>query len=435
MARCDLRYYLWLVLLGTAGAGAKGTLLPVLVVALGFWAAWRWWHEGRAPRRVIGIGVCLGIAFLVVYLHTMSAWRTGEAKLNPFHVFRLTGFWRMFAGSWTHVLAGVLPLAVATPLAQIACAAVVFAGTCGVRLLAIPYLFWGDLEKRDTMLVSWLGTFFVASAGMGLLMELNSYGELYLILMMRLPLGVLTAGFLVAAARRIFSWWRVPAQAIGSASPFAPRMPAGSVAVVQRAPWLPRLIVGGGVAVLIGALGVQTSLWWTRNRPGLVEWLGTAPDLKPDGYMRELQEALLWVRGNTEPNAVLVANAFTPENMRKDHWGALDHTLMGVHFYYSALSERRLWFEGPHYIMDTSRARLRARLASNFFYRGRALDPSVVTQAPSYVLLDRSLKDNAVVTLPLGARVFSNSRISIFRLSIPPPRLSKGALVVEGAVQ
>jgi hypothetical protein len=103
--------------------------------------------------------------------------------------------------------------------------------------------------------------------------------------------------------------------------------------------------------------------------------------------------------------------------MRKDHWGALDRTLMGVHFYYSALSERRLWFEGPNYIMDTSRARLRASLASNFFYRGRELAPVIVTEAPSYVLLDRSLKDDAVVTLPLGARVFSNPRISIYRLS------------------
>ena len=53
-----------------------------------------------------------------------------------------------------------------------------------------------------------------------------------------------------------------------------------------------------------------------------------------------MQEALLWVRHNTERNAVLVANACTPENMKKDHWVTLDRTLTGVHFYYSALSER-----------------------------------------------------------------------------------------------
>jgi hypothetical protein len=432
VARCDVRYYAWLVLLGTAGTGAKGTLLPVMVGALSLWALWRWWHEGRAPLRIIGFAVCLTGAFILVYLPTMFSWQTGDAKLNPFHVFQLTGFWKQHLAGCTQALAQVLPVALASPLAQVACAVVVFAGTCGVRLLAIPYLVWGDGEKRDPMLVGWMGSFFAASAGMGLLLELNSYGELYLILMMRLPLAVLTAGFFVAATRRIVAWWRPPAGRTDSASPFAVR-PAGPGGVLRRAPWLPRFVVGGGVAVLIGALGVQTTLWWTRNRPGLVEWLNTSPNLKPDGYMQELQEALLWVRGNTEPNAVLVANAFTPENMRKDHWGALDHTLMGVHFYYSALSERRLWFEGPNYIMDTTRARIRASLASNFFYRGRPLDPTIVSMAPSYVLLDRSLKDDAVVTLPLGARVFSNARIAIYRLSEPAPQRVAGDPIVVAA--
>ncbi len=434
-ATCEVRHYGWLVLLGAAGTGAKGTLLPAMVCALGLWAIWRWWREGRVPRRVIGLGLCLGGAFLVVYLETMSSWRTGEAKLNPFHVFQLTGFWKLHLAAWTEALAHVLPLALASPLAQLACAAVVFAGTCGVRLLAIPYLVWGDLEKRDTMLVGWLGAFFTASAGMGLMMELNSYGELYLILMMRLPMAVLTAGFLIAALRRILAWWHAPAEGPASRSPFASRLPVDrrGAGLLRPPSWLPRLVVGSGAAVLFGALGVQTSLWWSRNRPGLVEWLNTPAEVQPDRSMRELQEALLWVRENTESNAVLVANACTPENMRKDHWGALDRTLMGVHFYYSALTERRLWFEGPSYIMDTTRARIRAGLAANFFYRGRSLDPAIVANAPSYVLLDRSLKDDAVVTLPLGARVFSNSRMIVYRLSEPTLRPSVKDLVSGGS--
>src|SRR6185436_12655131 len=36
--RCDARHGTWLLLLGTAGTGAKGTLLPVIVCALGIWA-------------------------------------------------------------------------------------------------------------------------------------------------------------------------------------------------------------------------------------------------------------------------------------------------------------------------------------------------------------------------------------------------------------
>jgi hypothetical protein len=103
--------------------------------------------------------------------------------------------------------------------------------------------------------------------------------------------------------------------------------------------------------------------------------------------------------------------------MKKDHWAALDRTLTGVHFYYSAISERRLWFEGPHYIMDTTRARKRASMASGFFYHGKPLDSNLVSEDPTYVLLDRSLADGAKVTLPLGSRVFANRRMEIFQLS------------------
>ena len=417
--RCTAGHYAWLLLLGTAGTGAKGTVLPVLLCALGLWAAWRWWRERRLPVRLIGFGVCLAVAFALVYLPTMSQWRTGDAAWRPFHVFQLTAFWKQQLPAWTQWLAQWLPGAAAATIASLACAAVVFAGTCGVRLLAIPYLFWGDLEKRDRLLVGWIGAFFIASAGMGMVMELNSYGELYLILMMRLPMAVLSAAFLVAAFRRVRAWWREArvAPATATASPFAPR-PAAALhrgAGVWR--WLPRVVIGSGTLVVMFALGMQTSLWWTRNRTGLREWLRTPVDLKPDGYMQELQEALLWVRENTEPNAVLVANACTPENMRKDHWGALDRTLTGVHFYYSALSERRLWFEGPHYILDTTRARIRANLASNFFYRGRALKPSVVSAGPCYVLIDRSLADGAKVALSPDRRVFANPRMEIYRLT------------------
>jgi hypothetical protein len=128
---------------------------------------------------------------------------------------------------------------------------------------------------------------------------------------------------------------------------------------------------------------------------------------------------------------VLVANSCTPENMKKDHWGSLDRTLTGVHFYYSAISEGRLWFEGPNYILDTTRA----RLASNFFYRGESLPPETVSEDPTYVRLDRSLADGAEVSLPLGHRVFGNERIEIYRLSddTAPGVVVEGASVAGGA--
>lgn len=418
-AHCSARQYGWLLLLGTAGTGAKGTVLPVLICALALWTLWRWGRECRLSPRLIAFGVCLGAAFAMVYVPTMSGWRTGDAAWRPFHVFQLTAFWKLHLPAWTQWLAQWMPRSTAGTLASLACAAVVFAGTCGVRLLALPYLVWGD-ESRDRLVVSWLGAFFVAAAGMGMLMELNSYGELYVILMMRLPMAALAAGFCVAAVRRIGRWLHQlqSEPAAASRSPFA-LQPSALLHARPTAFWLPRLIVIGGTLVLLVAFGLQTSLWWTRNRAGLGEWWRTPMDVKPDSSMQELREALLWVRENTEPNAVLVANAFTPENMKKDHWGALDRTLMGVHFYYSAFSERRLWFEGPNYILDTTRARIRANLASNFFYRGRPLDRHLVNDGPCYVLIDRSLGDGARAGFAADKRVFSNTRMEIYRLADP----------------
>jgi hypothetical protein len=268
---------------------------------------------------------------------------------------------------------------------------------------------------------------------MGLLMSLNSHGELYVLLMMRLPMAVLTAALLVQWARGMVRARMANREPGAEERPDFVRNVIGSPSVSPgEMGGVMRWLTGAGVVALLAILGVQSSLWVVRNRTGFQEWLKTPTDLKPDGYMQELREALIWVRDHTEPNAVLVANACTPENMKKDHWGALDRTLTGVHFYYSALSERRLWFEGPNYILDTTRARIRANLASNFFYRGRALRAGVVGNAPSYVLLDRSLKDGAEVTLPLGARVFTNARMDIYRLSESRPAKGGRPAVSEG---
>src|SRR5262249_52394250 len=63
LERCDLRHGLWLLLLATAGTGAKGTVVPVLVCALGLWTLWRWIRQGKLPLRLVVFGVCLSLAF------------------------------------------------------------------------------------------------------------------------------------------------------------------------------------------------------------------------------------------------------------------------------------------------------------------------------------------------------------------------------------
>ena len=402
LTRCGPHHYAWLVLLAAAGTGAKGTVLPVLICALGLWAAWRWLSDRQFPGRWVAIGFGLSAGFAMVYLATMSSWRTGDARFNPLHVFQLTGFWQANLSVWQQALGTWLPVPLAAAVASVSCALVIFAGTCGVGLLAIPYLVWRRGRAGDP-LVGWLGAFLLACVGMGLLMELNSYGELYLILMIRLPMSVLAAAGMVDGVRRLRLWRAESVARVGSAPGAA------------RGRWVQQSSVGFAGLVIALVFVVQGSSWVARNRAGFAEWLATPAKPRMDDRRHHLNEALLWIRKNTERNAVIVANACTPENMKKDHWGALDNTLTGVHFYYSALSERRLWFEGPNYIMDTTRARIRANAASAFFYRGRTLEPTIVTRDPCYVLIDRSLADGAKISVPGYPQIFSNARIDIYR--------------------
>lgn len=404
--RCTGWHVAWLGLLAAAGTGAKGTLLPVMLCALALWFGWRWARERTFPQRLAVFGVVMGLAFAAVYAVTMSSWRTGDAAFRPFHVFELTEFWRTYLPLWQQGLARWLPDALAHPLAALACASVVFAGTCGVRLLAIPYLWWGQRRGQEP-LVAWLGAFFVASASMGLLMELNSYGELYLILMIRLPMAALAGAAIIEAYERV-QRWRIER---------VPRATRGPGSFALPGSWR-RLVVVAGSALCLVAVAVQARLWLSRNHTGFALWLATPPKAPADDSMRQLHEALRWVRNNTDRNAVLVTNAFTLENMKKDHWGALDRTLAGVHFYYSALSERRLWFEGHNYIMDTTRARIRANMAAGFFYRGRPLDPMIISVgSPTYAVVDRSLADGARVDASIHPLVFQNARIEVYQLS------------------
>ena len=47
LERCGVPHHAWLLLLAAAGTGAKGTVLPVLICALGLWVLWRWMPSRR----------------------------------------------------------------------------------------------------------------------------------------------------------------------------------------------------------------------------------------------------------------------------------------------------------------------------------------------------------------------------------------------------
>jgi hypothetical protein len=278
------------------------------------------------------------------------------------------------------------------------CAALVLVASEGIRLLAIPYLFTS--RRTDAApVVEWLGAVFLCSTAAGLLLKLEAVGELYVLLMVRLPAAVLTAGFLVEVIQK----WRASERGSQELGVATRRTGHGLRAIVA--------------ALAVAVLGVQIAGRCYRGRTGLAEWLNTKPGLAAMSRdMQGLREALLWVRHHTETDAVLVTNTFTSDNMKKDHWGAVDGTLAGVHYYYSALSERRLLVEGPNYLLDPVQISQRLELAADIFYRRRVPTADLFGGMPCYAVIDHTVADKAAVALDPKARIFGNARIEIYRL-------------------
>lgn len=409
----------WLGLMAAAATGAKGTVMPILLLALGLWAGWNWWRERHLPWRLVVIGAAMTVAFGGVYVATMSSWGGGQARFEPFHVYELTQFWKTWFSVWQHWLARWLPDAAATQLAALACGVVAFVGTCGVRLLAIPYLLSGDASHRQGP-VAWLGAVTIAGAALGGALHLHANSELYLILVIRLPLAVLASAFVVSMASRLRAWTRSFRATAGPDAAAIGRPGLRSGELRLGLVWF----AVGGVGL---ALAAQSATSVLRQQRGFSEWLRIGANTRVTENMRQLRETMLWIRGHTERDAVLVANAFTPVHLQKGRGRLVDHTTAGVHYYYSALSERRLWVEGPTYVMQTTMARQRMERAARVFAGGAPA--SAVTSGPCYALVDLSLGDGAKPALPLRARVFANARYEIYRL---PPDVSAPATQLAG---
>lgn len=407
--RLRLRAVVWLGLLAAAGTGAKGTVLPVLLLGLGIWMSVRWWRSRRLPARQGLIGAAMALCFGVVYVFVLSAWGAGTAEFDPFRVYHLTQFWQEYAVPCQRALKRWLDAPdVGTWLGALVCALGVFAGTAGVRLLALPYLLRIDPRHRAAM-AAWLGAAVLASFLMGSLLHFDSNGELYLILLMRLPLAVLAGAALASGGARL----RV----------FLAELPRGALRRADqfRLALLALIVVGLGSTLLI-----QSSLWFARSRRGFADWLAVRPDLRINDDLVPMYEAMLWLRANSERHAVVVANAFTEKNLKEGRGVLVDHTTAGVHYYYSALSERHLWIEGPSYQLDLDRSRQRLALADRLFYRGYVPSSRVFARGPVYVLLDHAIGDGARLALPERHRVFSNGRFEVYRLPREAPVRAAG---------
>jgi hypothetical protein len=350
------------------------------------------------------MGMIMGGVFLSVYFLAMSAWGTGAASFEAFQVFHITGFWQHYVIPWQRALKHWLHAPdFGTWLGASLCALTVLAGSLGVQLLAIPFVLRpAQSQRRD--LTIWLSATALASCAAGTFIHMDSNGELYFILLMRLPLAVLATGFIVSAV----TYWaheyrsRQTHRSIQS--------PSLGLRSLQRAF---RILGTAGVAL---CLLLQSAFALLRDRDGFEAWLRFTSDVKINDDLLPLYDAMQWLRDHTESDAVLVANAFTASNLHNGRGVLVDHTTAGVYYYYSALSERRLWIEGPSYLLDAERVQRRLRQADRIFYHHRPPTTAMMTLDPCYIVLDHGIGDGASIALPAKQRVYANSRFEIYRI-------------------
>lgn len=388
---------LWLSLLAAAATGAKGTVIPVILAALALWSLQLWLSARRLPWRCVQLGFALFLPFLGVYLIAMSEWGSGATVFRPLQTLELSSFWREHHEAWKTAFASLLGQSAGAGLATSLCFLVVALGTEGVRCLALPWFIARGLLGRNSF-VLWLGLVWSVTLGLGLLLDMDCYSQLYFLLLGQIPAAILASAALLHLAGALRKRLRRNLRLT------RPGLPA-----------FLHLLSPLALCLLIAlTLGAQIRLWGMGLAPGLnrMQQVNNQPALPT----LHLHEAMRWVRTHTERDAILVANTFTPKNLRRGPKQGADATWLGTHYFYSALSERRLYVEGPAYLLNQKLARERMDAAARIFYEGGTPGAQLAGLRHRYLLLDRALEDDASVKLPRRDLVYSNPRIDIYRI-------------------
>lgn len=396
------RQIFWIVLLAAAGTAAKGSVLPVLLGGFALWIPWSWLRGRKLARRHLLLAGAMLAAFGIVYLVTMAAWGSAGAVVQPFEVCRMSEFWDKHAIPWTRLLKRTLHAPdFGTWLGGAVTSMGVLAGTTGVRIVGMAYLA-GCRRGHRVDFARWLVATAVASYAIGLTLHFDANSELYFLLLSRLPTAALAAAFVVDITRR----WRAYRR----------------LADTGFAIWASRAGLYSAAATMIPCLGLQVANTITCHREGFVDWVHFDPNTKINADLLPLYEVTGWLRTHTENDAVILTNAFTVRNLKTERGILVDHTTVGVHYYFSALTERRMWIEGPTYALDQVEARRRLVRSAQTFYANRAPPRSLLRAGHSYIVLDHDVGDGASFSSNYGTRVFANSRFEVFRLKpIPAP--------------
>lgn len=443
-----------LAILAAVGTGAKGTVVPPLLVALSIWGVVEAVQLRRIPIKTTLLFMTLASGFGLVYFTILSDWGTGAAAIAPLFSIKLSSFWHEHADAWATLLEGWgLSSRLSIPLAHAACVIAVLVGFSGIRLLGLIAV-WQWKEQVSPKLTLWLGLAAAMYFAFGHFLVLDSNSQLYLLYPVRLPQAVLTASvmlwiyslvkvrlleferpaaayirltvvicFAVVAGILVFtdhlSWWGAMVLVSATAFFFGPsRHEQAALRKRDFGRFLWR--VSPLVAVLAVTL-IQVNHWRLSNVQGFKLWLTQSTTAAEENVVL-LREGMDWIRTNTPPDSVFVASAFSEKNLRPDSLARLDNTTVDKYYYYSAFAERRFWVEGPTYLRDQYAAARRVAKASEVFAGGPvSLLLNEEKDRPDYIVLDRSLDDGATVRLPPDRCVFENARIAVYRLAAPAP--------------
>lgn len=446
--------YALLLLLAVAATGAKGTSVGPLVLAAGLWILWQLWRTRRWPGRMVTVAGLLLAGFVVAFTFVLRQWSGEGASFDPLAFTKVSAFWLAHAEPWQAKLqaAGLAP-EFSSWLAQAACALTVFAGVSGVLLLGLAYPFIAKPREDNGYLV-WLGLVTVACILLGQLLFLESHGESYLYLPVRLPLAVLTAAAAAAFWRRWVARYQYAPATLAANVRFLGLGLTGLLVVVliwqevvslwggialgsglaflllpqQRVPAAGRAVSGDrGFVCFLGRLwpllvftavfAVQFSYFLHANRSGFKLWGGMAATGR-DGELAALHVGLDWIRQNTPVDAVIVANIFTPETAGPDGAALVDRTTADKYYYYSALGERRLFVEGPTYLRNHARAMERMRVVAAISRQEPVGVEPVLLRSHCYLLIDRQLHSGPELIPPRSTPVFQNDRIALYELDV-----------------
>jgi hypothetical protein len=440
-ARPPAGLWVLLVILLTACAGAKATILPVLLGGSMLALAVRAVIDRRLPVAALTATGLVAAVFAVFQL-TLYAGFTGGLQFNPPGSVRATDVMALIRAQLHNRLLAAIFWVAAAPAALIGFCVAPMIGLMGVLLR--PIRSW---PQRQVLLLCLL------LAGLAPFLAFSQFGSSQNFFTYY---GYVAGGIL--SAEGLMTLWgrwvgRSPVR-LGRAIAIAAIgvvTTVGVIYAVQAVVSAPLARYGAWFGVLALVALVATWLVWRRPRgsrgraamavvlgllafgaleapleivPGLASaLLAGRPlyDARSHLLTRGLYRGLLWVRRHTSPNAVLAVN---------NQYDDPGHRVPG-YMYYSAFAERRIFLEGWAYTARANELGAEAvtygglvafpdRLALNraVFTRAdpRALATMVRDYGVRYLLVDRIHGTASPALARLAQRVYQSPSLIVYRV-------------------